>query len=97
MRIALTELLTGLPGTPSDSAVSHAAQRVSAAARKDGLEAEQMIVALRKEWVVVTGRIRAGGDDPLRDVQSRLITESIRLYYDGGGNGASKSEGKGKH
>lgn len=67
---------------PSDTAVAKVARELVSLAHRDGLQAEQLIVAVKKEWVEITGPRRSAPEDGLRETQERLISECIRSFYD---------------
>src|SRR3954469_10521554 len=83
MRKALSELIfASRDRVAPDALVEQAARKVASFARDEGMRAEQMIVRVKHEWVEITGPGPPAPDDPLRDAQSRLISECIRSFYD---------------
>ena len=57
------------------------ARMIAADARDHGLRAEQMLVALKREWPVMLERRRVPGDDELGMLAERLVSLCIQEYY----------------
>ena len=64
-----------------DDRLHEAARRIADEARSDDLQAEEMLVRVKKQWANVAEIRRSTPDDGLGEVQARLITECIRAFY----------------
>jgi hypothetical protein len=79
---AARQLLHALgDGRVLDDRIRRAARMVAGDARRRGLSADQMLVALKREWPGPTGGPRIPDGDHVRDLARRLVTLCIHEFY----------------